>query len=113
MPRLRCRFVFGHEEAERVVAIVEKATGEPCPCQQGKPCPLLPDLPGKTLAVGDTYAQGARPPSVLLQLTDKNGNKLAARPLVPMMAATYAMPLFGLEQIRPIATLMGHLFGVN
>lgn len=29
-------------DAERLQRTVEEVTGEPCPCEQGKQCPLLP-----------------------------------------------------------------------
>jgi hypothetical protein len=37
-----CELLFGLERSREIRALVEDATGEPTPCNQGKPCPLLP-----------------------------------------------------------------------
>ena len=37
-----CEREWGAAKAAGVVALVEKLTGGPCPCDRGIPCPLLP-----------------------------------------------------------------------
>lgn len=39
---LTCEVLFGAAAADEVVGLVERTTGGPCPCKQGKPCPLAP-----------------------------------------------------------------------
>lgn len=39
-----CRLVFGREKASAIHALIERTTGEPCPCAQGRACPLLPNV---------------------------------------------------------------------
>lgn len=39
---LGCEILWGPEDAARVRQLVEEATGEDCPCLQGRVCPLLP-----------------------------------------------------------------------
>lgn len=39
-----CEILFTEDRAEAVQELIEGATGEPCPCKQGKVCPLLPEL---------------------------------------------------------------------
>lgn len=34
--------VWGVKEGHKVRVLIEEATGEPCPCSQGKCCPLVP-----------------------------------------------------------------------
>lgn len=38
----QCERLFGIDEGLKIRGMVEAATGEPCPCKQGKPC-LLPE----------------------------------------------------------------------
>ena len=49
----RCYVVFGRERARQISAIIERATGAPCPCSQGQPCPLLPSMDGSVPAQRD------------------------------------------------------------
>jgi hypothetical protein len=37
-----CEVLFSSERAQAVQNLIEGATGKPCPCKQGKTCPLLP-----------------------------------------------------------------------
>lgn len=37
-----CEAVYDIETAGKVQAMIEKATGRPCPCIHGKVCPLIP-----------------------------------------------------------------------
>lgn len=39
---LFCEQMMGAARARDMVALVEKVTGEPCPCKQGSVCPLAP-----------------------------------------------------------------------
>lgn len=39
---LTCQAIFGEERGAELSAFLERATGEPCPCRQGRVCPLLP-----------------------------------------------------------------------
>lgn len=39
---LVCETIYGREQGGRVIAMVERCTGAPCPCKQGMPCPLMP-----------------------------------------------------------------------
>jgi hypothetical protein len=39
---LVCEAIYGVERGIEVRAMVEGATGEACPCRQGRPCPLMP-----------------------------------------------------------------------
>lgn len=41
-----CEREWSADKAAGVVALVEKLTGKPCPCDRGVPCPLLPNLGG-------------------------------------------------------------------
>jgi len=36
-----CEVLFDEERGLAVQELVEAATGEPCPCKQGRACPLL------------------------------------------------------------------------
>jgi hypothetical protein len=38
---LGCTILFGEEEGARVRALIEGATGGPCPCTRGETCPML------------------------------------------------------------------------
>lgn len=38
-----CELLFTREEAAEVQAQVRKALDGPCPCDEGRKCPLLPD----------------------------------------------------------------------
>lgn len=39
---LTCQAMYGIERGDRIIAVLEEATGEPCPCKQGVVCPLMP-----------------------------------------------------------------------
>lgn len=39
---LFCRTRLGEHEGDEVIALVERATGAPCPCKAGQSCPLMP-----------------------------------------------------------------------
>lgn len=36
-----CEAVYDMRTSEKVQALIEEATGKPCPCTGGLPCPLL------------------------------------------------------------------------
>lgn len=36
-----CEFVWDPRQAQEVSAQVERATGKPCPCKRGLPCPFV------------------------------------------------------------------------
>lgn len=38
---LACEAIYGARQAQNIQELVVFATGEACPCQQGKGCPLL------------------------------------------------------------------------
>lgn len=38
---LHCQAMFGLERGTQIQALVEAATGEDCPCIQGRVCPLI------------------------------------------------------------------------
>lgn len=42
---LTCQATFGMERGAQIEALVERATGGPCPCRVGATCPLLPPAP--------------------------------------------------------------------
>lgn len=37
-----CEALLGPDQAARVQATVERASGQPCPCRRGVVCPLIP-----------------------------------------------------------------------
>lgn len=37
-----CEVIWDEQTADKVEAMVERATGGPCPCRVGNDCPLLP-----------------------------------------------------------------------
>jgi hypothetical protein len=37
-----CEAIYGIERGRLIRAVLEEGLGEPCPCGQGRPCPLLP-----------------------------------------------------------------------
>lgn len=39
---LTCQAIYGRERGGELVALIEDATGELCPCKEGRTCPLLP-----------------------------------------------------------------------
>lgn len=39
---LTCQAIYGTERGSELSAFMEKATGLPCPCQQGDSCFLMP-----------------------------------------------------------------------
>lgn len=49
---LHCQAMFGLERGNQIQALVEDATGEDCPCIQGRTCPLAkPEPVPRMLAV--------------------------------------------------------------
>jgi hypothetical protein len=40
-----CEVLFDNDRAAMLQSIIEGSTGEPCPCKQGKACPLLTIAP--------------------------------------------------------------------
>lgn len=38
---LHCQALFGIERGAQIQALIEAATAEPCPCAQGRTCPLM------------------------------------------------------------------------
>lgn len=49
-----CEVIFGRERGEELRAYLEEALGEPCPCSQGRRCPLAPpDVPAPRSAVDE------------------------------------------------------------
>jgi hypothetical protein len=49
---LGCEILFSKEQGKAMRSLIERTTGEVCPCRQGKPCPLLGNgrMPGWTPA---------------------------------------------------------------
>ena len=47
---LGCEILFTKEQGRAMRSLIERTTGEACPCRQGKPCPLLGNgkMPGWT-----------------------------------------------------------------
>jgi len=43
-PLLPCEALFGLRRGAQIIAAVEEDTGAPCPCRQGRVCPLLGTL---------------------------------------------------------------------
>ena len=39
---LTCQAIYGIERGDELSAFIEQATGEPCPCRQGRACPMMP-----------------------------------------------------------------------
>lgn len=39
---LPCVRIFGAVQGSEIIELIERTTGEPCPCRQGRQCPLLP-----------------------------------------------------------------------
>jgi len=37
-----CEVLFTQEQGRAMMDMVERITGKPCPCAEGKSCPLLP-----------------------------------------------------------------------
>lgn len=37
-----CDVIYGHKRGAEICAFLEAAMGQPCPCKQGTPCPLMP-----------------------------------------------------------------------
>lgn len=37
-----CEVIYGCERAAKLQAFLEGAMGQPCPCRQDQPCPLMP-----------------------------------------------------------------------
>lgn len=40
---LGCQTIYGTDRGAELSAFLEQTMGQPCPCKQAKPCPLLPD----------------------------------------------------------------------
>lgn len=40
---LPCKEKFGEVRGSEVIALIERTTGELCPCKAGRACPLLPN----------------------------------------------------------------------
>lgn len=49
MSILACQAMLGLERGAQIEALVERATGGPCPCRSGRACPLLPLAPEEPL----------------------------------------------------------------
>ena len=39
-----CEQALGAKKAQGIRELIERLTGQPCPCDQGMRCPLFPDL---------------------------------------------------------------------
>lgn len=39
---LPCKTMFGEARGSEIIELVERTTGELCPCKAGRACPLLP-----------------------------------------------------------------------
>lgn len=39
---LPCKKMFGEVRGAEIVELIERTTGEDCPCKQGRACPILP-----------------------------------------------------------------------
>lgn len=39
---LGARHLFGVEHGDKMLGLMFRLTGRPCPCLEGEPCPLLP-----------------------------------------------------------------------
>lgn len=39
---LPCAQMFGQVAGDEIIELIERTTGEQCPCKQGRRCPLLP-----------------------------------------------------------------------
>lgn len=37
-----CEAIYGAKRGAQINAVLELAIGQPCPCKQGNPCPLMP-----------------------------------------------------------------------
>jgi hypothetical protein len=37
-----CEILFNQEQGDKMMAMVERVTGAPCPCKSGERCPILP-----------------------------------------------------------------------
>lgn len=37
-----CEVIYGSARGAQINAVLELAIGQPCPCKQGSPCPLMP-----------------------------------------------------------------------
>lgn len=55
----QCEFVWDPARARQVQDLVEKATGAPCPCKEGKPCPFVRVDPTVELQSPEAPAQRA------------------------------------------------------
>lgn len=38
---LPCTSIFGPAKGLEIIELIERTTGEACPCRQGRPCPLV------------------------------------------------------------------------
>lgn len=50
---LTCEAIYGVERGARMLSIIERSTGVPCPCKQGKACPLMPSESLELEPLGD------------------------------------------------------------
>jgi hypothetical protein len=52
-----CETIYGRERGCAMMALIEEATGHPCPCKRDLPCPLMPrdevDVLAQRERVGD------------------------------------------------------------
>ncbi len=44
---LPCQAMFGVERGDEIIALIEAATGELCPCKQDAGCPLVRAVSGR------------------------------------------------------------------
>jgi hypothetical protein len=45
-----CEILFTQEQGDKMMAMVERVTGKPCPCKSGDRCPILPITQAKESA---------------------------------------------------------------
>jgi hypothetical protein len=77
---LTCQAVYGVERGDELSAFIEQVTGEPCPCRQGRACPMMP-------------ADEAAPEPVALPTPRTiRGEVGALRPLAAVALAAYGIP---------------------
>lgn len=49
---LFCQTRLGIERGAEAIALVERVTGQPCPCKRGLVCPLRPESPAVIAEAG-------------------------------------------------------------
>lgn len=64
-----CEVIFGCQRAAELSAFLEGAMGEPCPCKQGRTCPLLP-VNDDVVPVAETTSTLAAAQHGLVELAD-------------------------------------------